>query len=96
MTILTNKVISVFDKKTSMRLTKIEWEILDSICMRENIKRKKLLELIEARRNSSLGLTPSVRLFALLYLYSLNGKFTGYYSSHKSPHLENTLKQIEH
>lgn len=96
MTILTNKVISVFDKKTSMRLTKIEWEILDSICMRENIKRKKLLELIESRRNSSLGLTPSVRLFSLLYLYSLNGKFAGYYSSHKSPHLENTLKQIEH
>lgn len=71
MTTLTNRVVSIFDKKTSMRLTKSEWLILDNICMQEKIKRKKLFELIETHRDHKLGFTPAVRLFSLLYLNAI-------------------------
>lgn len=65
-----SKVVSVYDRKTSMRLTDIEWRILDKICYREKIRRKNLLELIESNRPQKLGFTSSVRLFSLLYMYS--------------------------
>ena len=71
MTTLSNRVISVFDKKTSMRLAKSEWNILDNICLKEHIKRRQLLELIETHKDPKLGLTPSVRLFSLLYLNAI-------------------------
>jgi len=70
MVALMSKVVSVYDRKTSMRLTDIEWRILDRICYREKIRRKNLLELIESNRPTELGFTSSVRLFTLLYVYS--------------------------
>ena len=69
MTILTRRVISVFNKKTSMRLAQDEWLILQTICRNEKIARKKLLEMIEQKRDKCIGLTAAVRLFSLLYLY---------------------------
>ncbi len=70
MTKLANRVISIHERKTSMRLAKPEWTILDSICLREKIKRRQLLELIDAYKDPEFGLTPAVRLFSLLYLYN--------------------------
>lgn len=64
-----NKVISVFDKKTSMRLTNTEWHIIDEICYNEKLKRKRLFEKIVNHRNPCLGLTPAIRLFSLSYYY---------------------------
>lgn len=69
MIVLISKVVSVYNRKTCMRLTNIEWQILNKICLREKIKRKNLLELIEDSRSDKLGLTPAVRLFTLIYLY---------------------------
>lgn len=46
-----------------MRLANAEWEAIDSICKRENIKRNNLLEMINARKDAKMGLTCSVRLF---------------------------------
>lgn len=74
MTILTRRVISVFDKKTSMRLAQSEWYILQNICQNEKITRKTLLEMIEQKRDKQLGLTAAVRLFTLLYLYAQTTK----------------------
>ena len=71
MTIYLNRVISLNNKKTSMRLVKHEWNILENICLKEKMKRKKLLELIDSYKSDELGLTPSVRLFSLLYLNNL-------------------------
>lgn len=71
-----NKIISIHNRKTSMRLTTEEWEILDTICYNEKIRRKELLELIEDNRDSNIGLTPAVRLFSLLYLFSKVKKTT--------------------
>lgn len=69
MVVLMSKVVSVYDRKTSMRLTDIEWRILDKICYREKVRRKFLLEMIDSNRPQKLGFTSSVRLFALLYMY---------------------------
>lgn len=71
MTIYLNRVISLHNKKTSMRLAKQEWIILENICHKEKIKRKVLLELINSHKSAELGLTSSVRLFSLLYLNNL-------------------------
>ena len=76
MTKLTNKVITIFNRKTSMRLTTHEWNILDSICHSEKIKRKTLLEHIQNGKDQHIGLTSAVRLFSLLYIY-LNNKHSG-------------------
>ncbi len=64
---LSNKVISIYNRKTSIRLAPAEWKALDTICEREKIKRKSLFEVIDANRDTKLGLTYSVRLFALVY-----------------------------
>ena len=80
MTMLKNRVVSIFNRKTSMRLATEEWCAFDDICKREGLKRKKLLELIEENKPASLGLTCSVRLFTTAYMHQflksvgLNGK----------------------
>ncbi|MEE6206811.1 MAG: ribbon-helix-helix domain-containing protein [Alphaproteobacteria bacterium] len=76
MTTFINKVISLNSKKTSMRLTGFEWRILDSICRAEKIKRKTLLELIEQNRDQKTGLTPAVRLFSLMYIYTFGNRLS--------------------
>lgn len=68
MTKLTNRVITIDGRKTSMRLALQEWDALEKICNRENIKRKTLLELIEKHKDPKLGLTCSVRLFEIVYM----------------------------
>ena len=57
---LSNRVISIYNRKTSMRLAPAEWEAIDTICRRENIKRKKLFELIDANKDEKMGLTSEV------------------------------------
>ncbi len=64
---LSNRVVSIYNRKTSMRLAPAEWKAIDTICKRENIKRKNLFELIQANKDDKLGLTSSVRLFSLIY-----------------------------
>lgn len=59
MTELSSKVIFIDKRKTSMRLANAEWEAIDSICKRENIKRNNLLEMINARTKWDLP-APSV------------------------------------
>ena len=84
-----SRVISVFDRKTSMRLTDVEWRIIDEICFSEKLKRKKLIEQIAQSHNNCLKLTPAIRLFSLLYLYhkrSDRNKF--------EPYIEQILKQL--
>ncbi len=71
MTELFNKVIFIADKKTSMRLATAEWDAIDMICHRENVKRNRLIELINERKNPQIGLTCSVRLFTVVYFHQL-------------------------
>lgn len=85
-----NKVISIFDKKTSMRLTNTEWKIIDEICYLEKLKRKTLFEKIKDNHNSCLGMTPAIRLFSLTYYY-LKSKP---HRNNSSDAIEETLKEI--
>ena len=84
MTKLTNRVISVFDKKTSMRLAALEWTVVDDICKNEHIKRKKLFEIISENKDPKLGLTCSVRLFAISYMHNLLKENGTYFSQKKN------------
>jgi len=76
MTKLANRVISIFDRKTSMRLAELEWTAVADICRREHIKRKKLFEIIYVKKDPKLGFTCSVRLFAITYMHNLLQDYT--------------------
>lgn len=96
MTMLRNKVITLYNRKTSMRLANAEWQIIDHICYAEKMKRKNLFELIDQNRNPELGLTASVRLFALQYLDSLAQKNTlGYAIAANHINLQNSLYALK-
>lgn len=79
---LSNRVVSIYNRKTSMRLAPAEWKAIDTICKRENIKRKNLFELIYANKDDKMGLTSSVRLFSLIYYR----KALQYQLEHKQNH----------
>ncbi|MBP5698023.1 MAG: ribbon-helix-helix domain-containing protein [Alphaproteobacteria bacterium] len=67
MAVISNRIISIYNKKTSIRLTSKEWEAINYICKKENIPRKILFELIDLNRNEARCLTASIRLFVLIY-----------------------------
>ena len=95
MTILKNRVITIYNRKTSMRLASIEWQILDHICYAEKLKRKIILEMTDKNRDPNLGLTAAVRLFSLHYLDSLAHKNSlGYAIASNHRNLENTLRVL--
>lgn len=62
-----NKVIDIKNKRTSTRIFPCEWKAINFICKREHLKIKKLLEIIDTNKDSSLGRTYTIRLFTLLY-----------------------------
>lgn len=68
MIFFTNKVVTVYNKKTCMRLTNAEWYIVEKICVRERIRRKTLFELIACNHSPDINFTAAIRLFVQLYL----------------------------
>lgn len=72
MTKLSNKVLFINNRRTSMRLCEREWIVLDNICKKENISRNKLIETIENSITCGLGLTYLTRLFVIVYYYELS------------------------
>ena len=67
MALLSNRVISIYNRKTSIRLTPVEWLAINNICHEEKIHRKLLFELIDLNRNEQINLTAAIRLFTLIY-----------------------------
>ena len=96
MTKLANRVISIFDRKTSMRLAVPEWSAVDDICKRECIKRKKLFEFIHEHRDQKLGFTCSVRLFTIMYMHNRMPDYTPKASNRNKDYknILNTLKMM--
>lgn len=92
---LKNKVISIYNRKTSMRLADEEWMALDAICKREHLKRKQLLEMIEDNKDKDCGLTCFVRLFTITYMHKL-AAMAGFQQAPYSEHedIYQTLKMI--
>ena len=56
MTKLTNRIININNRRTSMRLCQKEWNALEDICKREKINRNLLIEQIENNKNQKLFL----------------------------------------
>ena len=67
MALISNRVISIYNRKTSIRLAPIEWSALEYICHEEKIPRKLLFELIDLNRDDQTNLTAAIRLFILAY-----------------------------
>jgi len=67
MTPLSNRVISIYNKKTSIRFAPAEWAAIEYICQQENISRKTLFELIDCNHDKKLGLASAIRLFIIIY-----------------------------
>lgn len=85
---LSNRVISIYKRKTSMRLAPAEWNAIETICQIEKISRKKLFEIIEINRSKDVGFTTSVRLFSIIYYRNaLIGDFNNQNAEH-SPMFE--------
>ena len=72
MIIQSNKVITLQNRKTCIRLADIEWETINTLCEMENFKRKTLFELIEKYKDPKCGLTYAIRLFATIYFHQFN------------------------
>lgn len=67
MSLLANRVVSIYRTKTSMRFAPAEWEAIDNICKQEQIPRKILFELIDLNHDEKMSLTAAIRLFAIIY-----------------------------
>lgn len=84
---LSNRVISIYNRKTSMRLAPAEWDAIETICKTEKMTRKKLFEIIDINRNKNLGFTTSVRLFSIIYYRCslINGQNAASSNTENSP-----------
>jgi predicted DNA-binding ribbon-helix-helix protein len=71
MTAIANRIIQIYQRRTSMRLTSIEWEAILEICKKEHIPRKMLFELIYLNHDDKMSLTASIRLFTIIYYKNL-------------------------
>ena len=68
----TKRVVIMQGKRTSICLCENEWQILENICRRENMRRNALLGLIKVNKAEKLAFTPAVRLFMLNYLHTIS------------------------
>lgn len=67
MTKLTNKIIQVNNRRTSMRLCSTEWDAMSEVCKKEHLSRNQLIEAIENSKDKPLGLTYVTRAFITEY-----------------------------
>ena len=78
------RVVTINNKKTSIRLSNLEWQALDSLCRQEQISRTKLLCTLAGSIPNYDNLTATIRIFITGY----------YYVSNKITYDEKILKSI--
>lgn len=71
MAAVANRIIQLYQRRTSMRLTSIEWTAITEICKKEHIPRKTLFELIDLNHDEKMSLTAAIRLFTIIYYKNL-------------------------
>ena len=98
MTKLMNKIIMINNRRTSMRLCLKEWDALYEVCKIEHISKNHLIEMIEAQKENTLGLTYSTRLFLMSYFREAASeeghKKAGHGLSANYGAIDNVLKKI--
>lgn len=63
------KVITINNKKTSVRLSNLEWQALDNLCAVEHISRAELLNTLANAVPNYKNLTAVIRIFVTGYYY---------------------------
>jgi len=69
---LTNKIIRLNNRRTSIRLCESEWTALEDLCKKENLRRNALINILDNKKNKELTLTGTIRLFAISYYHRLS------------------------
>ena len=64
---LQNKIVFINKRRTSMRLSKNEWDAIEEVCSIEKSSKNHLLSLIENNKPKNFGLTCATRVFLLNY-----------------------------
>ena len=72
MTKLSSKILSVNNRRTSIRRCCQEWKSLDDVSKLEKLHRNKIISLIESHKSDTLGLAYATRLFMMLYYKKLS------------------------
>lgn len=65
------RVVILCGKRTSIRMSEIEWQTLENISRYANMRRNRLIELIKNNKDKNLGLTAAIRLFMVVYFVAL-------------------------
>lgn len=65
------RVVILCGRRTSVRMSEVEWQTLESISRFLNIRRNRLIELIKNHKAKNLGLTPAIRLFMIMYFNAM-------------------------
>ena len=64
---LVSKNVTIFDRRTSVRLEPEMWKALSDIAKRENCNIHALCSLISYRKAENSSLTAAIRVFVMLY-----------------------------
>lgn len=75
------RVVILCGKRTSVRLSEIEWQTLEHISRHKNMRRNFLIEQIKNHKAQKMGLAPAIRLFMLIYFFNIMQKTGLLYNS---------------
>ncbi len=64
---LVSKNVTIFDRRTSIRLEPEMWEALNDIAKRENCSVHDICTLVFVRKKPETSLTAAIRVFLMLY-----------------------------
>lgn len=67
---LVSKNITIFDRRTSVRLEPAMWDALKDISMREKCSVHDICSLVYVRKGQGTSLTAAIRVFLMLYYRS--------------------------
>ena len=71
---LISRNITIFDRRTSIRLEPEMWEALNHIAEREQCSIHDLCSLIHIRKREATSLTAAIRVFLMLYFRSASSE----------------------
>lgn len=64
---LVSRNITIFGRRTSVRLEPEMWRALKDVARRENCSVHDLCSLVDLRKNANTSLTAAIRVFVMLY-----------------------------
>ncbi len=89
---LQRRVIRINQNKTSVRLSSLEWQAFDNLCMNEQLSHSVVINLLANNMQHYKNLTAFIRIFTMYYYYLADKKTNK--QGHRQPDLNNIFKLI--